>query len=79
MSLLYQLRCRKLRLVCDVLGYAHPLDLLFAYRLDPVVPGVCLTEHCTHVKAVERRDYTVLCPECGEDSIASVCVLAGIE
>jgi hypothetical protein len=78
MSLSYQERSRKLRIVTDSLGYLHPIDLLHHYLDHQVVPGICTNSGCDCIVSVEYDTELGHCPNCNTCTVESILVLSGV-
>jgi len=59
-------------------GYDSREAFLEANAHDSVVPGICLTETCDYTTGVEPDQDRGWCECCGDTTVASALVLAGL-
>lgn len=68
----------KLSTLANYAGYSDVQDLLEENVIDSVVPGICKNPDCDYTTEVEPDSDSGWCEECGEGSVVSCLVLAGI-
>ena len=68
----------KLQQLTEDWGFLKPLALIEAYFCEGVSPGICLEGHCDYSTTVEPDCCAGWCDECGNTTIVSADVLAGM-
>lgn len=67
-----------LQQLAEIEGFNDTLDLLEAYQLDSVVPGICTNLDCGYSVSVEPDCIDGWCEICEEETVKSAPILAGI-
>ena len=68
-----------LALLSEAYGYESGLDLVVHYAMESVVPAICTNLNCVeYTEELEPDSEYVFCNYCGESSIDSCMVLAGV-
>jgi hypothetical protein len=53
-------------------------EFLQDYGNEPIVPGICMTDHCNYTTGVAPGETQGYCPRCGTNTVKSGLVLAGV-
>jgi len=59
-------------------GYSDAMEMLVEVGDDSVVPGLCRWANCDGMDEVECDCTDGVCPSCGEGSIQSCLIMAGM-
>jgi hypothetical protein len=78
MPLVLTTKAQKLMKLCEIEGYANPLDLAQVVICDSVSPAICMTEGCDHTAEMEPDQREGYCEACGGNTMVSALVLAGL-
>jgi hypothetical protein len=65
-----------LELITEEEGFEDPMQLLTEYALESVVPGIC--KECEAIYHYEPDQDEGYCEQCGENTVVSCLILAGI-
>ena len=71
-------REKKLRTLCEAEGFDSIDAMLEAAAFDSVSPGICVKADCNGTVEVEPDQDRGWCPVCGDNTVASALILAGI-
>ena len=69
---------KKLERLANIEGYEDVHELLVAASTDSVVPAICVTDGCENTDQLEPDAQNVHCSECGNDTMNSCLILAGV-
>ncbi len=67
-----------LQQLAEIEGFEDDLELLEAYGIDSVCPGICTTPGCGYTTEVEPDCQEGWCEECQKGTVKSAMILAGI-
>lgn len=68
----------KLVQLAELEGYNDSMDMLEDFAFDSIVPGICVEDGCDYIADVEPDQGNGWCELCGENSVVSCLILAGI-
>lgn len=68
----------KLQKLAEIEGFNDPQDLLEAYIIDSVCPGICSNPDCDYSCEVEPDQDSGWCENCNEGTVTSAMRLAGV-
>ncbi len=71
-------KARKLMKLCDAEGIKGIDDLVALSVNDSLCPAICTTEGCDHIAEMESDQTEGYCEACGENTMVSALVLAGL-
>jgi len=71
-------RAGKLKKLCEIEGYDDPLKLFEASIADSVCPAICVAEGCDYTCDMEPDQDRGYCEACGQNTMQSALVLAGL-
>lgn len=66
----------KLLILCVEEGYSDPVDMLEESVKDSIVPAICM--NCDAIHYMEPDQGSGFCENCGNNSVVSCLVLAGL-
>ena len=69
---------RKLRQLARDGGHASVVEMLKAYVTDSVSPAICTERDCSYTAEMEPDQDRGYCELCGQSTVASAFVLAGL-
>jgi hypothetical protein len=78
MALSKNVRQAKLRTLVEIEGYSSLNDLLQATITDSVSPAICVTVGCDYTCGMEPDQDRGWCESCGNNTVQSALILAGI-
>ena len=68
----------KLTRLAELEGFRTKEALLHVHIRDVIVPGICLRPGCDGVAEVARDERAGVCSICGQNSVQSCLVIAGL-
>ena len=68
----------KLQQLATDYGFASTFDMLESAMFDSVCPAICTSEDCNYTCDMEPDQRNGYCEACGNNSVVSCLVLAGI-
>lgn len=74
---MHSMRTTKLTTLAEEYGFTAN-ELLEAYALDDVAPGICMNDGCDYTSEYEPDQREGWCEECQTRSVASALVLGGV-
>ena len=78
MRLSRQVRQDKLRTLVEAEGFASLQELLQAVITDSVCPAICIADGCSYTCEMEPDQERGWCEACGQNTVQSALVLAGL-
>jgi hypothetical protein len=68
----------KLQTLSEIEGYENPTELLNAYIVDSVCPGMYMNPNCDYTTEVEPDSSNGWCEDCETNTVKSAMILAGV-
>ena len=68
----------KLATLAEHYGYADVMEMLEEATCDSIVPAICTEPGCTYSRDLEPDAENCPCENCGERSVTSCLILAGL-
>ncbi len=68
----------KLEKLAEIEGFEDSFEMLEAYHIDSVVPGICSNPDCDYTCDTEPDQTKGWCEECNKGTVVSCMILAGI-
>ena len=68
----------KLTRLAQLEGFRTKEALLHTYIREVIVPGICFRPDCHGTAGVARDERAGLCPTCGQNTVQSCLVIAGL-
>lgn len=68
----------KLQKLAEIEGFGDHMQLLEAFIMDSVCPGICMNPSCNYTDNVEPDSDSGWCEECNTNTVKSAMILAGV-